>query len=43
MNGIDRQNGSFCLKCNFRETEVVLENGLNLISIFDRKEEELKV
>lgn len=36
-------HGSFCLKCNFRGTEVVPENGLNLISIFDRKEEELTV
>lgn len=35
--------GSFCLKCNFRGTEIVLENGLNVISIFDRKEEEVKV
>lgn len=35
--------GLFCLKCNFRGTEIVLENGLNLISIFDRKEEEVKV
>lgn len=36
-------HGSFCRKCNFRGTEIVLENGLNLISIFDRKKEEVKV
>lgn len=35
-------HGSFCLKCNFKGTEIVQEEGLDLISIFDRKEEAVR-
>lgn len=36
-------HGWFCLKYNFRGTENVLENWLSLMSICDRKEEDVEL